>query len=121
MRISDWSSDVCSSDLYAVFLIEEKEEIARNRIIKEFDGSDIKVLNGRYGPYISDGKLNGRIPKDREPASLTLEEVVKLMEETGKPMRGRFGKKAAKKAPAKKTVAKKAPAKKVAKKKTSTK
>src|SRR3546814_5993967 len=103
MRISDWSADVCSSDL------------------KEFDGSDIQVLNGRYGPYISDGKLNGRIPKDREPASLTLEEVVKLMEETGKPMRGRFGKKAAKKAPAKKTVAKKAPAKKVAKKKTSTK
>src|SRR3546814_4283288 len=38
------------------------------------------------------------------------------MEETGKPMRGRFGKKAAKKAPAKKTAAKKAPAKKVAKK-----
>jgi DNA topoisomerase-1 len=59
----------------AVFLIEEKEEIARNRIIKAFDGSDIQVLNGRYGPYISDGKLNGRIPKDREPASLTLEEV----------------------------------------------
>src|SRR3546814_9940326 len=53
----------------AVFLIEEKEEIARNRIIKEFDGSDIQVLNGRYGPYISDGKLNGRIPKDREPRS----------------------------------------------------
>ncbi|MGO1073443.1 DNA topoisomerase I [Lysobacter sp. CA199] len=95
----------------AVFLIEEKEEIARNRIIKQFDGSDIQVLNGRFGPYISDGKLNGRIPKDREPASLTLEEVVKLMEDTGKPMRGRFGKKtAAKKEPAKKA------AKKVAKK-----
>jgi DNA topoisomerase-1 len=78
------------------------------------------VLNGRYGPYISDGKLNGRIPKDREPASLTLEEVVKLLEETGKPMRKGFGKKfAAKKAPAKKAasaVAKKAPAKKAAKK-----
>src|SRR5688572_2120656 len=107
----------------AVFLIEEKEEIARNRIIKSFEGSDIQVLNGRFGPYISDGKLNGRIPKDREPASLTLEEVVKLMEETGKPMRGRFGKKTAakkeapaKKAATKKAVAKKAPAKKVAKK-----
>ena len=107
----------------AVFLIEEKEEIARNRIIKSFDGSDIQVLNGRFGPYISDGKLNGRIPKDREPASLTLEEVVKLMEETGKPMRGRFGKKTAakkeapaKKAATKKAVAKKAPAKKGAKK-----
>ncbi len=98
----------------ALFLVEEKEEIARNRIIKEFDGSDIQVLNGRYGPYISDGKLNGRIPKDREPASLTLEEVVKLMEETGKPMRGRFGKKAAKKVPAKKA-AKKAAGDKVAK------
>ena len=102
----------------AVFLIEEKEEIARNRIIKEFDGSEIQVLNGRYGPYISDGKLNGRIPKDREPASLTLEEVVKLMEETGKPMRKGFGKKtAAKKEPvAKKAAVKKAPAKKAAKK-----
>ncbi|MBJ7575756.1 DNA topoisomerase I [Luteimonas sp. MC1828] len=81
----------------AVFLIEEKEEIARNRIIKEFPGSDIQVLNGRYGPYLSDGKLNGKIPKDREPASLTFEEVVTLMEETGKPMRKGFGKKVAKK------------------------
>ncbi|MEI2432748.1 DNA topoisomerase I [Lysobacter yananisis] len=120
----------------AVFLIEEKEEIARNRIIKQFDGSDIQVLNGRFGPYISDGKLNGRIPKDREPASLTFEEVTKLLEETGKPVRGRFGKKTAAKkepaakksaakktaksadgeAPAKKAAAKKAPAKKAAKK-----
>ncbi|SFK54256.1 DNA topoisomerase I [Lysobacter sp. cf310] len=103
----------------AVFLIEEKEEIARNRIIKEFEGSEIQVLNGRFGPYISDGKLNGRIPKDREPASLTLEEVVKLMEETGKPMRGRFGKKTAAKkdAPAKKAAAKKTTEKKPAAKK----
>ena len=104
----------------AVFLIEEKEEIARNRIIKSFDGSDIQVLNGRYGPYISNGKLNGRIPKDREPASLTLEEVQQLLAETGKPMRGRFKKTAAKKtAPAKtarKAAAKKTPAKKAAKK-----
>jgi len=90
----------------AVFLIDEKEEIARNRIIKSFDGSDIQVLNGRYGPYISDGKLNGRIPKDREPASLTLAEVTQLLADTGKPMRGRFGKKAvAKKAPARKAAA----------------
>jgi DNA topoisomerase-1 len=95
----------------AVFLIEEKEEIARNRIIKDFAGSDIQVLNGRFGPYLSDGKLNGKIPKDREPASLTLEEAVELMETTGKPMRKGFGKKtAAKKAPAKKSATKKAAA-----------
>ena len=102
----------------AVFLIDEKEEIARNRIIKQFEGSEIQVLNGRFGPYISDGKLNGKIPKDREPASLTLEEVTRLLEETGKPARGRFGKKAAAKKVAKKAAAK-APAtatKKAAKK-----
>jgi DNA topoisomerase I len=94
----------------AVFLIEEKEEIARNRIIKEFPDSDIQVLNGRYGPYISDGKLNGKIPKDREPALLTLEDVTHLLETTGKPARKGFGAKkaAAKKAPAKKSRAQKA-------------
>lgn len=111
----------------AVFLIEEKEEIARNRIIKEFEGSDIQVLNGRFGPYISDGKMNGKIPKDREPASLTLAEVEQLMAETGKPVRKGFGKKAAKKttvkkeAAPKKAAAKKAPAKKAATKKAATK
>jgi len=103
----------------AVFLINEKEEIARNRIIKEFDGSDIQVLNGRFGPYISDGKLNGKIPKDREPASLTLAEVQQLLEETGKPARRGFG---AKKATAKKAAVKKEAApKKAATKKTATK
>ncbi|PZU27719.1 MAG: DNA topoisomerase I [Stenotrophomonas sp.] len=111
----------------AVFLIEEKEEIARNRIIKEFEGSDIQVLNGRFGPYISDGKMNGKIPKDREPASLTLAEVEQLMAETGKPVRKGFGKKAAKKTTVKKetapkkAAAKKAPAKKAATKKTAAK
>ncbi|WP_313173650.1 DNA topoisomerase I [Stenotrophomonas sp.] len=111
----------------AIFLIEEKEEIARNRIIKEFEGSDIQVLNGRFGPYISDGKMNGKIPKDREPASLTLAEVEQLMAETGKPVRKGFGKKAAKKttvkkeAAPKKAAAKKAPAKKAATKKAATK
>jgi DNA topoisomerase-1 len=107
----------------AVFLIEEKEEIARNRIIKEFDGSEIQVLNGRFGPYLSDGKFNGKIPKDREPASLTLAEAQQFMEETGKPVRKGFGKKAAKKtvkkeAAPKKVAAKKIPVKKATKKAT---
>ena len=114
----------------AVFLIEEKEEIARNRIIKEWDGHEVQVLNGRFGPYLSDGKLNGKIPKDREPASLTLEEAQQFLAETGKPARRGFGAKkavakkavakkaAAKKAPAEGKAAKKAPAKKAATKKT---
>ncbi|MBJ7515275.1 MAG: DNA topoisomerase I [Stenotrophomonas sp.] len=101
----------------AVFLIEEKEEIARNRIIKEFDGSEIQVLNGRFGPYLSDGKFNGKIPKDREPASLTLAEAQQFMEETGKPVRKGFGKKAAKKTVKKEAAPKKVAAKKIAVKK----
>src|SRR5690606_29350085 len=104
---------------HAVFLIEEKEEIARNRIIKEVAGSDIQVLNGRVGPHIRDGKLNGKTPEERAPASLTLEEVTKLLEETGKPARRGFGAKKAvakKEAAPKKAAAKKAPAKKAAKK-----
>jgi DNA topoisomerase-1 len=110
----------------AVFLLEEKEEIARNRVIKEWADSDIQVLNGRFGPYISDGKLNGKIPKDREPASLTLEEVQQLLAETGKPARRGFGakkaaakttaKKAAKAAPKAAKSAAKKPAKKAASK-----
>ena len=95
-----------------------------NRIIKTFEGTDIQVLNGRFGPYITDGELNGKIPKDREPASLTQDECEALLAE-GKPVR-KFGrakkvvkKAAVKKAPAaKKVVAKKAPAKKAAKKAT---
>jgi DNA topoisomerase-1 len=79
----------------ALELVREKAEIAANRIIKEFEGSDIQVLNGRFGPYLSDGKMNGKIPKDREPASLTFEEVQQLMAETGKPVRKGFGRKAA--------------------------
>ncbi|HEX5694554.1 MAG TPA: DNA topoisomerase I, partial [Arenimonas sp.] len=108
----------------AVELIRAKEEMIANRTIKTFEGTDIQVLNGRYGPYITDGEKNGKIPKDRDPASLTQAECEALLAE-GKPVRkgGRFGKKAAaKKAPAKKTAAKKAteksaaPAKKATKK-----
>ncbi|RBC26391.1 DNA topoisomerase I [Xanthomonas oryzae pv. oryzae] len=102
----------------AVFLIEEKEEIARNRVIKDFEGSDIQVLNGRFGPYISDGKLNGKIPRDREPASLTFEEVQQLLADTGKPVRKGFG---AKKATLKKNAVKDSAPKKPAAKKTATK
>src|SRR5690606_17150301 len=71
-----------------------------------------------FGPYLSDGKLNGKIPKDREPASLTLEEALQFLADTGKPARRSFG---AKKATAKKAVAKKAPAEKAAKKTTAKK
>jgi DNA topoisomerase-1 len=108
-------------------LLFEKAEIARNRLIKSFRDGAIEVLNGRYGPYISDGEKNARIPKDREPASLTEQECADLL--AAAPIKskrgGRFNKASknapAKKAPAKKAVAKKVAAKKAAAKKTAVK
>ena len=96
----------------ALELIEEKKIADANRIIQDFEDVGIQVLNGRYGPYITDKSKNARVPKDRDPKSLTLEECQELL--AAAPARGRRGgkKKAAKKKATKKT------AKKAAKKKT---
>ncbi|MBM4199394.1 MAG: DNA topoisomerase I, partial [Gammaproteobacteria bacterium] len=64
-----------------------------NRIIQDFGIDDIQVLNGRYGPYITDKQRNARIPKERDPKTLTLEECRALLEAAPqRPGRGRFGK-----------------------------
>ena len=107
-------------------LLHEKAEIARNRLINSFNDGAIQVLNGRYGPYITDGTKNARIPKDREPKTLTEAECAALLAAAPvRPPRGRFGRGAknapsksapAKAAPVKKAAAKKTPAKKAAKK-----
>ncbi len=65
----------------ALVLIAEKKKADAEKQIKLFKDEGISILNGRYGPYVTDGKKNARVPKDREPASLTLEESVKLLEE----------------------------------------
>ncbi|MDJ0747982.1 MAG: DNA topoisomerase I [Woeseiaceae bacterium] len=96
----------------ALELIEEKKIADANRIILDFEDEGIQVLNGRYGPYITNKKKNARVPKDREPKSLTLEECVELL--AAAPERGRRGKK---KAAQKKTTKKKATKKKATKKK----
>jgi DNA topoisomerase-1 len=80
-------------------LIVEKQQLEANRIIREFPEAGIQVLNGRYGPYISDGKKNGKIPKDRDPKSLSLEECKAILEAA--PAKGnRWGRKPAKTAAA---------------------
>ncbi|MDH3613502.1 MAG: DNA topoisomerase I [Gammaproteobacteria bacterium] len=100
----------------ALELIEEKKIADANRIIQDFEDEGIQVLNGRYGPYITDKTKNARVPKDREPKSLTLEECQELL--AAAPVRGRRGKKkVTKKKVAKKKTAKKKPAKKKAAKK----
>jgi len=100
----------------ALELIEAKKIEDANRIIQDFEEQGIQVLNGRYGPYITDKTKNARVPKDREPKSLTLEECIDLL--AAAPVRGRRGKKkATKKKAAKKTATKKKAAKKKAAKK----
>jgi DNA topoisomerase-1 len=94
-------------------LIREKLELIANRVITDF-GDGIQVLNGRYGPYITDGEKNAKIPKDREPKSLTHDECKALIEAA--PVRR--GRGAFKKVATKKTAEKKTPAKKAAKKAT---
>jgi DNA topoisomerase-1 len=60
-------------------LIVEKREAAANRIINSFDDGKVQVLNGRFGPYITDGKKNAKIPKDTEPKSITKEQAAELL------------------------------------------
>jgi DNA topoisomerase-1 len=66
---------------YALELIAEKIKADAEKQIKIFEKEGISILKGRYGPYVTDGKKNARIPKDREPESLTLEESQTLLEE----------------------------------------
>ena len=63
----------------ALEVIREKEIADANRLILDFPDAGIQVLNGRYGPYITDKARNAKIPKDKEPKSLTLEECQALL------------------------------------------
>jgi DNA topoisomerase-1 len=81
----------------AIQLIEKKREEDKNKIIKTFaEEPDLQILNGRFGPYIVYKKSNYKISKKQDPAALTLEECLKLIEEedkSEKPKKKRFTKK----------------------------
>ena len=62
----------------AVEIIKAKREADANKTIKVFP-DNLQVLNGRYGPYIRQGKENYKIPKDVDPKMLSLEEVQKII------------------------------------------
>ncbi len=87
------------------------------------EGGDLNVMDGRYGPYVKWGKINATLPKDIEPADITLEQAVELVNAKaatkGKKKKAAPKKKAAakKKPAAKKPAAKKPAAKKTAAKK----
>ena len=78
----------------ALEVIREKEIADANRLILDFPDAGIQVLNGRYGPYITDKARNAKIPKDKDPKSLTLEECRALLATA--PERGKWGRKGGK-------------------------
>ena len=78
----------------ALEVIREKEIADANRLILDFPDAGIQVLNGRYGPYITDKARNAKIPKDKEPKSLTLEECQALL--AAAPERGKWGRRGGK-------------------------
>jgi DNA topoisomerase-1 len=67
----------------AVEIILEKTETDKQRVLQDF--GDIRVLNGRYGPYITKDKKNFRIPKGSDAAKLTKEECISIIEKNDKP------------------------------------
>ena len=80
---------------------------------------ELKVMEGRFGAYVTDGTTNATLPKTVAPDEITLEEAAQLIDERAAkgPAKGKVKRKApAKKATPKKAAAKKAPAKKTAKK-----
>ena len=104
----------------ALEVIRLKQEADANRIIADFGVDNIQVLNGRYGPYITDGKKNAKVPKDRDPKSLALEECRTLLAQAPERGKGRFGRgrrgapAPAKTAPTKSAPGKSGPGKKTA-------
>lgn len=104
-------------------LIEAKRISDANKLVKSFDEDEnLKILNGRWGPYISRGKDNFRIPKGKKAEEMSYQDVLELIKAEGKPeSKSAANKTAPKKVAVKKSAAKKAVAKKSAAKKTSAK
>lgn len=78
----------------AIELIEAKREKDRKAVINVFEEEpELKVLNGRWGPYISFKKKNFKIPKKMKAEELTLEDCRKIIEEAPEPKTKRTKKK----------------------------
>lgn len=79
-------------------LIQAKLLAEANRVIQVF-ASGIQVLNGRYGPYVTDGEKNARIPKDQDPKNLSELDCIELLAKAKVPAAKKSAASASKAAP----------------------
>ena len=71
------------ADPFTIDLEEALGSIANTKgsgAIKVFEGSGVKIVDGRWGPYITNGKKNASVPKDKDPESLELSDCLSLLE-----------------------------------------
>jgi DNA topoisomerase-1 len=100
-----------------------RQSAARREPIKVYDkspitGKQVQLLDGRYGPYVTDGETNASLPKSSEPQELTFSEALDLLaERRAKGGTVKAPRKTAKRQSAGKTVTKKAAKKTATKKK----
>ncbi len=62
----------------ALELIAEKQQKDADKLLRDF-GNGLQVIKGRWGPFLKQGKINAKLPKDRDIDSLTLEEAQALI------------------------------------------
>jgi DNA topoisomerase-1 len=106
------------SEERCIELILAKRKADSEKLIKSFDEHPaVQILNGRWGPYLAIYKENYKLPKDKDPKSLTFEDCLAIakIDAVIEPKAKAPAKKAAASKP--KVVAKKSPAKKAAPKK----
>ncbi|MFP4288164.1 MAG: type I DNA topoisomerase [Bacteroidales bacterium] len=84
----------------SIEIIEDKREKDRQKIIREWN-DNVKILKGRWGPYLTIEGKNYKLPKDKDPQDFTLEECLKIAEQGTSSKKTRTTKKTAK--PRKKT------------------
>ena len=94
----------------AIEVIRAKQDADANKLIKDFGVENLRILRGRWGPYLTDTVKNARLPKDRDPETVTLAEAQELIANAPIPKR-RWGRPVIKKKVAKRSTRKYSPRK----------
>ncbi len=76
----------------ALEVVKTTAESKGKTVLKEFAGSELKIMSGRYGPYITDGKKNLSVPKDTTPESLELAQCSELLKNAPEKKNRSYGK-----------------------------